>query len=388
MQTHTGSTQAPVPAHGHLNTPFLMVDKPKFIDNLNRLRSLIAPFGVALRPHFKTIRAIEAAAYVLPNAGSPVTVSTLREAEALAEAGYRNITYAVGISAAKLPRVGALIEQGVTLTVLLDSLEQVQAVNDYCAVHRCTIPALIEVDCDGHRGGILPEDPWLIELARLLADGPAQFQGVLLHAGESYRCYRRQGLQEAADNEVAAALRARNALAARQIPCPVVSVGSTPTAFSYRQLEGVTEVRAGVYSFFDLVMANIGVCELEDIALSVVATVIGHNQDKGWVLVDAGWMALSADRGTARAPVDYGYGQVASAGGAVMAGMQVLSVNQEHGIIGRVDGHPLCFEDFPIGSRVRILPNHACATAAMHDQYQVVDDLNGTHEVWHRIKGW
>src|SRR5215831_7006207 len=87
--------------------------------------------------------------------------------------------------------------------------------------------------------------------------------------------------------KVSSRLRNRNGRAA----CASVSVGSTPTALSARHLEGVTEVRAGVYVFFDLVMHNVGVCSLDDIALSVVTTVIGHQPEKGWVIVDAGWMA-------------------------------------------------------------------------------------------------
>src|SRR5690606_5767754 len=92
--------------------------------------------------------------------------------------------------------------------------------------------------------------------------------------------------------------------------CPVVSVGSTPTAFSETSLEGITEIRAGVYMFFDLVQAGVGVCQVGDIALSVLATVIGHQNEKGWIIVDSGWMAMSKDRGTASQAVDQYYGVV------------------------------------------------------------------------------
>ncbi|MGO7954608.1 DSD1 family PLP-dependent enzyme, partial [Rhizobium ruizarguesonis] len=76
------------------------------------------------------------------------------------------------------------------------------------------------------------------------------------------------------------------------LPCPVVSVGSTPTANHAKDLTGVTEVRAGVFEFFDLVMAGIGICQVDDIALRVLATVIGHQREKGWIITDGGWMSL------------------------------------------------------------------------------------------------
>ena len=105
-------------------------------------------------------------------------------------------------------------------------------------------------------------------------------------------------------------MRAATRLREAGFDAPVVSVGSTPTAHFAEKLDGVTEVRAGVFVFFDLVMAGIGVCRIEDIALSVLATVNGHRVDKGWTLIDAGWMALSRDRGTAKQPLDQGYGVV------------------------------------------------------------------------------
>src|SRR5699024_6776516 len=164
--------------------------------------------------------------------------------------------------------------------------------------------------------------------------------------------------------------------------CPEVSVGSTPTAHFARNLEGVTEVRAGVFVLFDLVMAGIGVCGIDDIALSVLATVIGHQRDKGWIIVDAGWMAMSRDRGTASQSVDQGYGMVCDIGGTPYPDLIMSGSNQEHGIISVREGSSAALPDLKLGDRVRILPNHACATGAQHDRYHacrdtsdVVDDI-------------
>lgn len=90
----------------------------------------------------------------------------------------------------------------------------------------------------------------------------------------------------------------------------------------------MTEVRAGVFTTFDLVMKNVGVCALDDIALSVVSTVIGHNREKGWVFIDAGWMALSRDRGTASQAKDYGYGLVCDLYGSPYNDLCVTTTNQ------------------------------------------------------------
>ena len=97
-------------------------------------------------------------------------------------------------------------------------------------------------------------------------------------------------------------------------------------------------MRAGVYVFFDLVMSNIGVCTPQDIALSVLATVTGHQVDKGWAIVDAGWMAMSRDRGTQRQRHDYGYGAVCDIQGEIIEPYILVGANQEHGILCRSDG--------------------------------------------------
>jgi D-serine deaminase-like pyridoxal phosphate-dependent protein len=281
------------------------------------------------------------------------------------------------------------VAQGLNVMVVIDTVEQAQALAAAARTGRRMPAVLIEIDCDGHRGGVTPDDPQLLVMADILRTGGVGLRGVLTHAGESYGCRDGEGLPEAAEGERAAAVKAAERLRSHGHAAPVVSVGSTPTAHFARDLSGVTEVRAGVFVFFDLVMHGIGVCAIDDIALSVLATVIGHKPEKGWILTDAGWMALSRDRGTARHPVDQGYGLVCDIDGKPYGDLIVVDASQEHGIIGVRPGSNATLPDLPIGARVRILPNHACATGAQHDVYHVV--RTGSREQvaeWPRLRGW
>jgi D-serine deaminase-like pyridoxal phosphate-dependent protein len=372
-----------------VDTPFLALDPARLDRNIARLRTRAERLGVTLRPHVKTPKAIDVARRLLPDGGpGPITVSTLAEAEYFAEHGYRDILYAVGIAPAKLARVAALRARGIDLCVLLDSPAQAEAVAAASERSGDRIPALVEIDGDGHRAGLLPDDPVLIEVGRIL-HGRAELRGVMLHAGGSYSCRCEAELVAAAENERAKGVAAAEALREAGLPCPVVSVGSTPTAHFARDLTGVTELRAGVYLFFDLVMAGIGVCAPEDIALSVVGTIIGHRPEKGWILVDAGWMAMSRDRGTADQPTDQGYGLVAAQDGTVLDDLIMIGANQEHGILAMRPGSRRALPELPVGALVRILPNHACATAAQYDAYHVIE--NGSDVVsglWPRMRGW
>lgn len=271
-------------------TPFLLIDEARYQRNVDRLFKRVEGLGSSVRPHLKTLRSPEAARYLLRTNDSPATVSTLAEAEGFAKAGYTNLLYAVGIAPHKLARVASLINQGINIHILLDSPEQALAVSEFAHRHNVTFSVFIEVDCDGHRGGLPPRSNALTELATLVEGNGAVLTGLMAHAGESYSCRTEEQIRQAARNECEAIRTAAERVRALGIACPILSVGATPTAHFAEELEGIAEVRAGVFTCFDLVMKNVGVCSTDDIAISVVASVIGHNREKtGCLLMLAGW---------------------------------------------------------------------------------------------------
>ncbi|UYO92768.1 DSD1 family PLP-dependent enzyme [Pollutimonas sp. M17] len=373
-----------------LETPALILDRLAMDRNIARLRDRLAGFDVALRPHVKTNKSADVARRI-GAPGSPITVSTLKEAEYFFEHGWADILYAVGIAANKFAHVADLVQRGARMTVVLDNVETARALAAFCRSTELTIPVLIEIDTDGHRSGVPPEAPLLLEIAAQLgkseAAGGAWLSGVMTHAGDSYNCPSTADIEKVAELERAGAVRAAQRLRAADYPAPVVSVGSTPTAHFARSFDGVTEVRAGVYVFFDLVMHGLGVCEQSDIALSVLCSVIGHQQEKGWIITDGGWMAMSRDRGTSGQKVDQGYGVVCDQAGIPLPGLIMQQANQEHGIIVHRDDTSLT-PMLPVGTLLRILPNHACSTAAQHDGYHVVAGSSQIEAYWPRISGW
>ena len=372
-----------------LDTPAALLDERKVAANIARMQARMNALGVAFRPHVKTAKCVEVARLQRAAGAQGITVSTLKEAQAFFAAGFDDILYAVSIIGSRLPQVQALREQGCGLKITVDSLEAAQAVTAYGQAQGHSVEVLIEVDTDGHRAGVLPHSAALLEIGQALRTGGAQLAGVMTHAGASYNLYTEAELVAFAEQERSGCVTAAQRLREAGLPCAIVSVGSTPTALSAAHLQGVTEVRAGVYVFQDLVMAGVGVCTPEDIALSVLGTVIGHQPDKGWVLIDAGWMALSRDRGTQGQPVDRKYGLVCAEDGTALPEWIVSAANQEHGIVSRVDGaaDASLRERFPLGSRLRVLPNHACATGAQFDRYHLLR-RDGGLDIWPRFSGW
>jgi len=372
-----------------LETPSLILDKCIVERNIRFYYDRLEGMGVSVRPHGKTAKSKDVMNLISPGNTYPITVSTLKEAEYYFEHGYSDIIYAVGIAPNKLERIASLIRKGCDVSVLLDSRQQVTFTSQKAIDYGITIPVLIELDCDGHRSGLTYDDPLLIETGRLIQNVHGlSLKGVLTHAGESYSCSSVTEIQVMAETERFAAVKSAEILKMNGFPCPVVSIGSTPTSRFTKDLTGITEVRTGVFMFHDLVMAGLGVCSLEEIGISVLASVIGHQKKRGWVMTDAGWMAMSRDRGTQNQTVDQGYGVVCDIQGKPYGELIVTGANQEHGIITNRHGHDINWDHFPIGGMVRILPNHACATAAKFDRFHVCEGTTEISYIWTRINGW
>ncbi|MFX1766055.1 DSD1 family PLP-dependent enzyme [Paraburkholderia sp. A1RI-2L] len=371
-----------------LNTPAALIDVVRMHRNIERMQRRMNALGVNFRPHVKTTKCEQVVTAQMKAGAHGITVSTLKEAEQFLARGIRDIVYAVGMAPTKLPQALALRRQGCDLKIVADSVVCAEAIVAFGREHNERFDVWIEIDVDGHRSGIAPEDDTLLAVAATLSNGGMHLGGVLAHAGSSYDYDTHEDLVRIAEQERSGCVRAAERIRAAGLQCDVVSIGSTPTALAAEHLEGVTEVRAGVYVMFDLVMHNVGVNDTSEIALSVLTTVIGHQSEKGWAIVDAGWMAMSRDRGTHRQKRDFGYGLVCLENGEVLDGFVMSGANQEHGIVSRsgTPDHEI-EQRFPIGTRLRILPNHACATGAQHPVYQAVGP-DGRVETWPRFYGW
>lgn len=347
-----------------LPTPCLLLDRWRLVSNLSAMAAHATRLGVGLRPHLKTAKSIDVARL---GGFESVTVSTLAEAEYFHDNGIPDILYGVGFSPDKTTRVRRLAENGCDIQVIVDSTEMTEHILDRPG----SFGIWIEIDSDGWRAGLRPADPQLVEIGRRL-DRAGRLRGVMTHAGGSYQAptgdlprwaeVERKAVTEAADVLRTAGIEVRN-----------VSVGSTPTATFATDLTGVTEMRPGVYMFGDLDQSRLGTCTVDDIAVSVLATVIGRRHD-GWV-IDAGALALSLDRSVP------GLGGVAGLDGTPIGDLTVDRVSQEHGVVLDPDRR------LELGGRIRIYPNHACLTVAGYDHYHVVEgDL--VVATWQRCRGW
>jgi len=363
-----------------LPTPCLVLDLGILKRNLAAMRAAVARHpGLLLRPHLKTAKSREVARLAAPDFG-PITVSTLAEARYFAAGGWRDQIYAVGITPQKLDTVAVLNAAGADVKVITDDLDTARAV----AAHPGALRALVEVDVGEGRGGVPPGGDALPAIADAL--GPC-LAGVVSHSGHSYNGRSLDDMAAVAEQERAGITAAAERLRAAGHRVEIISLGSSPTALHARSMQGVTEVRAGVYMFGDLFQAQLGTHGMDDIAVTVLTSVIGRKPERNAVLLDAGALALSKDRSTQAAPKDYGFGLMLDRDGTPSFGEAIVTrTHQEH---GEVRGEaPLPFDRLPIGARVRVAPNHTCLTAAAHDRYHVVEGGSEVIAVWDRVNGW
>ncbi|WP_234804181.1 alanine racemase [Ensifer adhaerens] len=349
------------PEPANLPTPYVEVDEDRLMRNLRGMQERASAAGVALRPHIKTHKCLAIAGCQLELGAVGVTASKPEEARVFVEAGIASVTLAYPI--VRPERIDGLVRSakahGTELLLIAAHETGVEAIGAAAETHGVTLGVFVKVDVGLGRVGVKPQDPAAILLAKQIErHANLTFAGLLSHAGHAYGSKSTEELSEIAAAEARALLDLAGSLRQSGTDVPRISVGATPTCLGAPIPQGVTEIRPGNYAFLDRTALRLGIATPDDISLSVVATVVAHN-DKHFI-VDAGSKSLSSDLG-AHGSGGNGFGIAISADGEGRAAWEVERLSEEHGFVRFFDTPPA------IGSRVRIFPNHSCAVVAQFD---------------------
>ena len=367
-----------------LKTPSLLLDLARVKSNAERMTEIARRNNVRLRPHIKTHKCIEVAKIQAFDGGA-ITVSTLEEARAFAKHRFTDITYAVPIERGKFADAIELKRSGVNLHLLTDDAATVDALNKETGEAGERFDVFLKVDCGTHRVGVEPDSPSAIEIPRKISDAAnLTFAGILTHAGHSYDVKTKEEILDIARHERDSMVGLAERLRSDGIEVPCISVGSTPTMTHVDHLNAIDEIRPGNYIFFDGYQATLGSCSFADTALTVLAAVIHRDQKRRKLVIDAGAIALSKDRGPTHLDQACGYGHVLDLDGGE-TGMRVTGMSQEHGEI-RADDEA-AFSRFKVGDRLRVLANHSCLTAAQHSHYNIIENGEIVGQ-WAIHRGW
>ncbi|MGH7783212.1 MAG: alanine racemase, partial [Candidatus Binatia bacterium] len=316
-----------------LNTPALLLDIDRVQANATRITDIAKRNNVRLRPHVKTHKCVEVARIQTAGHDGAITVSTLAEAKAFAANGFSDITYAVPIERGKFAEAIEILRSGVKLNLLTDDAATVSDLNNAAGNAGVKFDLFLKIDCGTHRVGVEPQTDEAISIPRQISDAAnLNFAGILTHGGHSYDVKTVEEIKTVARNERDVMVDLAERLRADGIDVPTVSIGSTPTINHVDHLRGIDEVRPGNYIFFDAYQATLGSCGFDDTALTVLAAVIHRDRTLKRLVVDAGAIALSKDRGPVGLDPACGYGRVLDLEGNE-TGMRVTSLSQEHGEI-------------------------------------------------------
>jgi D-serine deaminase-like pyridoxal phosphate-dependent protein len=341
-------------------TPALVVDHGRLLTNLGQMAARAGSLGVALRPHAKTHKSPAIAALQREHGAVGLTVATLAEAEGFADAGIDDLLItAPPVGEWRLERLLALSRR-TRIRVAVDDTQVVAALDDACRRAGVQVGYLWEVDCGVGRFGTLPGESTAGPIARSVSQSThATFDGLLTFGGHAYGAKDHAGIVSAARDEHDAMVHTVDALADRGIDTGVRSVGSTPTSHALESADQITELRPGNYVFYDATQVALGVVGLERCALSVLATVTSRPAPDRLIL-DSGSKALAAET---LSTLTSGFG--------VVLGHPELTVARLYEEQAIVHADAPCH--IPVGTRLRVVPNHACAAANLHSQMLVVD---------------
>ncbi|HEY2866863.1 MAG TPA: alanine racemase, partial [Pyrinomonadaceae bacterium] len=356
----------------YLKTPSLLLDLNRIGRNAARMSEIACRNSVRLRPHIKTHKCIEVARIQTEGHDGAITVSTLEEARAFAKHGFSDITYAVPIERGKFADAIEIKRGGTMLNLLTDDAATVRELNKAASEAGEKFDVFLKIDCGTHRVGVEPDSADAIDIPRQIADAAnLNFAGILTHAGHSYDVRTKEEILKIARHERDVMVELAVRLRSDGIDVPCVSIGSTPTMTHVDNLDGIDEIRPGNYIFFDGYQATLGSCAFDDTALTVLTAVTHKDASRRKLVVDAGAIALSKDRGPTHLDPACGYGHVLDIEGSE-TGMRVTGMSQEHGEI--VAGDSPAFDRIKVGDRLRILANHSCLTAAQHSHYNVLEN--------------
>lgn len=405
-----------------LPTPSLIVKESVINDNVTKNLNRIKDIGTRFRAHVKTHKCIEGTrrqlGYDLPNYDGPkhdsIVVSTLKEIwEIIAYEDKTGVQFVKdvifgipNITKFTLPQIVELSKKVETFTLMIDSLGHIDILEKYSREHQLTskFSVIIKLDNGTHRAGILNTDYLVEVINKVLSSDNVHLYGFYVHSGHSYNSKTIQESEERLLQELETVERGLNKLAevAPNVDLSqlVVSVGATPTIHSLEHhlyqksndkinkiassFKAKLELHAGNYPFCDLQQCSTGCVDKSNIAAKVTTTVISQYPERedpvGELLTNAGVIALTKEVahqypgfGIIEAPEEYG-------------SWSVNRLSQEHGILRPVEGSKAKL--IPIGTTVKVLPNHSCITVNSFNAFFVLDDDEKVKDVWIPWRGW
>jgi len=354
-------------------TPAILIDVEKMERNLAAWQNIMTARGKRFRPHVKTHKIPKIALRQQELGAVGIAAAKPSEAAPFYEAGCRDIVIAYPSVGTDKYRRLARMARDAHVTTNVDSDEQARGLSGAAIAEGVTIGVQIEIDSGFHRVGIdMADFDQIAAFARLLGALPGiDFEGITTHRGKFDERLATMTNDEAGIEEGQILVDLADRLRASGIAVREVTAGGTMTGRGVAMVDGITEVRAGTYVFYDAMQVSFGAAEPEDVAVSILSTVVSTRR-AGWATIDAGTKTFSGDRGVAGSDAP-GASVIAK---AIGIDASVMRLTEEHGMVGLGDGVSV-----EIGQRLQFTPFHVCTAVNLSNELVAV--RNGVVEqVW------
>lgn len=335
-----------------ISTPAFLLDEEILKENITAMARLCKNNRVELWPMVKTHKSRQIAMLQNDAGASGFLAGTLHEAEMLVDAGIKNIMLAYPVAGREnITRLAALLDKA-RIILALDGMEAAREVSAMLKSLKRSAEFLLIIDSGFHRFGVSPEEASGL-LATILGLGSLEFSGISTHPGHVYKCSSFVDVAIVAEEENSMMEKAAVALGRAGFHPGIIASGSTPTAALVAGRGVVNILRPGNYVFYDNIQLSLGIAEIKDCALTVLATVISRPK-ANTLIIDAGSKCLGLDRGAHGTSSVTGFGRVKG-----HADIIIDKLSEEVGTMAVPDDCQL----LP-GDKVEIIPNHACAAAS------------------------
>lgn len=344
-----------------IDTPALLIEKSILERNIFSMQALANSRNIKLRPHIKTHKIPEIAQMQIDAGANGIAVAKISEAEIMAQFGFKDIQIAnIIVGDKKVNRLKILREQLESLSVATDSFEAVDDLAKGFIDASLPLKVFIKVDVGFNRCGLESKEA-ILKLSRYIKDKKGlHFEGILTHAGQAYLAQNQKEIEQIGYNEGITMVQIADYLKSNDVEVPEISVGSTPTALYVSNINGITELRAGNYVYYDMIQVALGTANIRDCALSVLSTIISiPSLDR--MVIDAGSKSLSLDKGAHSNTLLDSFGYI------IGKNSKIKRLSEEHGVVEILN------EDFTTGEKIRIIPNHSCAVSNLFDKAYLVD---------------
>ena len=350
--------------------PTLLVDLQKASANIAAMSTKAAQNKVILRPHFKTHQSARIAELYREAGVNAITVSSVEMAQYFAAVGWRDILIAFPLNWREIDAVNALASE-IKLSVLVDSPES----TDFLAAKASyDMGVWIKVDTGLHRAGIWWQEKEDIKdlAAKIMQSPKLHLQGILTHAGQTYRANSPETVQESAYASQQAMLEVKKHLIKQGMTNIQVSIGDTPGCRLLDNFHGVDEIRPGNFIFFDLEQWQLGTCRPEEIAVAVACPIVSKNASRNEWVIYGGAIHFAKETLQYKGRAIYGMltGTVHEPFGSLQTDCLLTTTTQEHGIM---EVTPSVFSQYRVGDVIQIFPVHSCLTVQALGEYMDIE---------------